>query len=223
MGWIVVCLGLGFTPWLLSGKRSQGGREAETLMPGAASSLDGPRSEVPSAQGIASLLIEIAARLSAGRDPRRAIEATVMPHDPEVGYFLMSHLTDHRVKVEPPVHVSATEREGLLAAARTTRLAHGHGIALATALQACSRGILDAQEAQDQRRIALSGPATTARLLQWLPVAAVLGATILGSDPLGVLLGHPVGRVCLVLGGVSLMTGRFWMRRLLHRAENGQL
>lgn len=66
---------------------------------------------------------------------------------------------------------------------------------------------------------ALAGPAATARLVLLLPVIAVLGGALMGADPLGALLGTPVGFGCLMAGSTLTLVARWWSSQLLRRAR----
>src|SRR3546814_12260160 len=55
-----------------------------------------------------------------------------------------------------------------------------------------------------------AGPLAMARLLAWLPAGGVLLGTVLGADPVAVLLGGGVGGLCLVGGGALFLIGHRW-------------
>jgi tight adherence protein B len=101
------------------------------------------------------------------------------------------------------------------------RLSEGTGAALAELL-----GRLAGQlEARDDRNraleTALAGPRATQRMLGWLPVFGIGLAQLLGAHPIGVLLGTPVGRACLIAGTALWLANRVWSARLL-RAARGE-
>ena len=104
------------------------------------------------------------------------------------------------------------------AAIAACRLAHVAGTPLADVLETCAAGIAEAEAAHADRRRALAGPASTAKLLGWLPVASLLLGTSLGSDPIGVALEGGLGLLSLVLGAGLLIAGRAWTRGLVRIA-----
>lgn len=93
------------------------------------------------------------------------------------------------------------------------------GAPLADVLRSLAETMRDAASAADDVRIALAEPAGTARLLLWMPLAGLLLGFALGFDTLGVLIGNPLGTVCLVAGLVLVLCARLWTRRLLRRAQ----
>lgn len=75
------------------------------------------------------------------------------------------------------------------------------------------------QVADDGRRAsAVAGPAMSARIVGGLPLAGPLVAALLGVDPVAVLLGTDVGRVCAVLGVLLLVLSWWWAARLVAAA-----
>ncbi|MCQ9165156.1 MULTISPECIES: type II secretion system F family protein [unclassified Arthrobacter] len=74
------------------------------------------------------------------------------------------------------------------------------------------------QDTAELRETALAGPRATVRLLTWLPFIGLGLGTAMGVDPLGVLLGGPVGWACLAAGLVLVVAGRWWSHRLISAA-----
>jgi tight adherence protein B len=60
----------------------------------------------------------------------------------------------------------------------------------------------------------LAGPRVTARLLAALPLVGVALGVGLGADPVGFLVGTPVGLGCTVLGLTLIATGMWWTSRI---------
>lgn len=73
-------------------------------------------------------------------------------------------------------------------------------------------------DAEALRATALAGPRATVRILTWLPVLGLGLATALGLDPVGVLLGGPVGWAALTSGLLLMGAARWWSRALLRSA-----
>lgn len=93
------------------------------------------------------------------------------------------------------------------------------GAPLAESLRCIAGAIRDGQEAADAVRIALAEPASTARLMAWLPLVAVGLGIALGFDTLGVLVGQPLGIACLIAGVALMLLARRWSARLVRGAR----
>lgn len=78
---------------------------------------------------------------------------------------------------------------------------------------------LDAEDdAEAARQTALAGPRATVRLLTWLPILGLGLGVLLGVDPLGSLLGTPLGSAALAAGITLTAAGRMWSTRLVRSA-----
>lgn len=99
------------------------------------------------------------------------------------------------------------------------RVATTVGAPLAESLRGLAAALRDAREAADDVRVALAEPAATARLMGWLPLVAVGLGAVLGFDTFGVLLGQPLGIVCLLLGAALIVAAQRWSSRLVRRAR----
>ena len=77
------------------------------------------------------------------------------------------------------------------------------------------------EDEQVRREVAaqLAGPRATAVLLALLPAFGLLMGTAMGADPAAVLLGPPVGKVCLVVGAALEGVGLLWTGWIVRRAE----
>ncbi len=69
-----------------------------------------------------------------------------------------------------------------------------------------------------ERAVALAGPASTVRVLTWLPLLSLGLALLIGADPLRLLSSLP-GLISLIGGVALLLVGRMWMRIMLRRAH----
>ncbi len=94
------------------------------------------------------------------------------------------------------------------------------GAPLAETLRGIATSMRDAQEAADEVRVALAEPASTARLMGWLPLVAVALGVALGFDTIGVLIASPFGIACLGGGLALIMAARLWNARLVSRARD---
>lgn len=74
-------------------------------------------------------------------------------------------------------------------------------------------------DADSARQTALAGPRATVKLLAWLPLFGLGLGLLMGVDPLGILLGTPVGFGALAAGALLMVAGRFWSQRMVAAAE----
>lgn len=132
-----------------------------------------------------------AARLRAGADPARAWDG-------------------FEVSEDGPATTTVRAAE---------RLALELGAPLAEVLDEVAAGVADDESAEAERRAALAGPATTARVLVWLPAGGVVLGLALGADLVGVALDGRIGSASVVVGGLLLLAGRAWTRVLVRAAR----
>jgi tight adherence protein B len=95
----------------------------------------------------------------------------------------------------------------------------GSGAAMSPALGLLVRGLRAEQAHRREVAATLAAPRATARLLALLPGGGLLMGTGLGVDPVGLLLGTPVGAVLLVTGGGLALLGLAWTERLARSAD----
>ena len=89
------------------------------------------------------------------------------------------------------------------------------GAPLAAVLTRFAAKLEDDLDAAAQRETALAGPRATVQLLGWLPALGLVLGMAMGVDPLGVLLGGPVGWMALAAGVGLSLAGRWWSGRLI--------
>lgn len=125
-----------------------------------------------------------------------------------------------RCEAGAPV-VSAIDAEGgsWSDVAAAWEIATTVGAPLADVLRSLAESMQDAASAADDVRIALAEPAGTARLLLWMPLAGLLLGVALGFDTVAVIVGHPLGGICVGAGLLLVFAARMWTRRLLRRAQ----
>lgn len=97
------------------------------------------------------------------------------------------------------------------------RVAATVGAPLAPSLSAVASALRDAAQARDDVAVALAEPATTARLISWLPMVAVLLVVAFGFDVIQTLR-SPAGLLCLVSGAALMIAARRWTALLVRRA-----
>ncbi|ROR96189.1 tight adherence protein B [Salana multivorans] len=119
----------------------------------------------------------------------------------------------------PPELLALVGRSpGADAAYVATRVALRSGAPLADVLDAVAVAVAEAEAAEADRRRARAGPASTARLLGWLPLGALLLGTGFGADPVAVVLAGGPGLLAMVAGGLLMVAGRWWSARLVRAA-----
>ena len=72
-------------------------------------------------------------------------------------------------------------------------------------------------------QLAFAGPQATAKLVSWLPLAALALAQLVGMNPLAAVTGATAGLVSVVLGLGLLAVGQRWSKRLLEQANSKAL
>ncbi len=93
------------------------------------------------------------------------------------------------------------------------------GAPLADVLDGVARTVREEHQAVRERDAALAGPRTTAVVLTWLPLAGLGLGALTGTNSVWVLVSTGPGLVCLATGAALWWAGRWWMARLLRRAE----
>jgi tight adherence protein B len=108
---------------------------------------------------------------------------------------------------------------GLAALAAAWQVADDCGSGLAGTLDRVADGLRAEESTRAEVASALAPARATARLLAVLPVFGLLLGSGLGGDPVGLLLGSPVGQF-LLLGGVVLSAGgTLWVERIADTVE----
>lgn len=74
------------------------------------------------------------------------------------------------------------------------------------------------QRNQREVQLAFAGPQSTAKLVMWLPVLALLLGQAVGMNPIGAIFHSLLGALSVSLGLGLMVAGRQWTRRLLARA-----
>jgi tight adherence protein B len=98
------------------------------------------------------------------------------------------------------------------------RLATSLGGPIVLALNRITEVFDRTQRNQQEVQLAFAGPQSTAKLVMWLPVLALVLSQLVGMNPLGAILGSPLGALSVSIGAGLMVAGRFWTKRLLARA-----
>lgn len=183
------------------------------------------REEVPD---VAAVLLEVAARLRAGQPSQEAWARASAGRgiDGAGGWSVALLPTAGAAGSTSPRRPAASRRSvrgprgAEVAAVRAATLLADHaGAPLADVLDRCAVGVAEAGRAEAARRVALAGPASTARLLGWLPLAGLMLGWVVGADPLAALVDGGIGSAA-GLTGIGLMAlGRRWTAALVASAR----
>lgn len=93
------------------------------------------------------------------------------------------------------------------------------GAPLSATLERAAETLRTLADAERQVDLAITGPLATARIVALLPLAGLGMGALIGSDPLGVLLGTVPGGIAGVLGVALLVAGLRWNGRLVRAAR----
>lgn len=112
----------------------------------------------------------------------------------------------------------AHRHEVLRQAAACWRIAdHGSGLAASMTRVAASARV--AEDVRVEMEGQLAGPRATARTLAILPLVGMGFGVMLGSDPIGWLLGSTAGRACLGVAIGLTVLGTWWTGRIASAVE----
>ncbi|TDN92108.1 type II secretion system F family protein [Microbacterium sp. BK668] len=168
----------------------------------------------PSADEAASTVLRLAVLLQAGLAPARAWAVAADSGDRVAGRI-------HAAFQDGDALSAAIARQGgawtSVGAAWT--IATTVGAPLADSLRSIAAALRDAQETSDDIRVTLAEPAGTARLLTWLPLAAIALGAALGFDTFATLVTEPLGLACLAAGGLLLVVAHRWTSALVRKAQ----
>ena len=165
-------------------------------------------------------LAEVVADMRAGQPPERALTRALADRDAALaprtlaaarwgGDVVGALRDDSRVTAQPL----------LASAAACWSVAATQGAGLADALDRLVAQDRRAEEVRRQLEAHLAAPKATARMLALLPAFGLVLGIAVGGDPIGWLLGTPLGVACLVLGLILIALGLFWATRIAARTE----
>ena len=98
------------------------------------------------------------------------------------------------------------------------RLATSLGGPIVLALNRITDVFDRSQRNQQEVQLAFAGPQSTAKLVMWLPVLALVLSQLVGMNPLGAIVSSPLGALSVSIGAGLMVAGRWWTKRLLARA-----
>lgn len=165
-------------------------------------------------------LAEVVADVRAGQPPERALCRALADRDVSLaprtlaatrwgGDVVGALRDDARLGAQPL----------LASAAACWSVASTQGAGLADALDRLVAQDRRAEEVRRQLQAHLAAPRATARMLALLPAFGLVLGIAVGGDPIGWLLGTPLGVACLVLGLLLIALGLLWATRIAARTE----
>jgi len=111
------------------------------------------------------------------------------------------------------------EREAWAALAAAWAVAIESGAPLAPTLRRFAQVLRSLANGRRNVEVALAGPLATSRIVLALPAIGLLFGMLLGFDALRILVTTPAGWACLVAGGLLVIGGVRWNRRLIRAAR----
>jgi tight adherence protein B len=174
------------------------------------------RPAVPDAAATADVVLRLAVLLRAGLAPGRAW--TVLD---DAGTPVAAAVRAGAARGRDIAEVLREQGGAWSAVAAAWSVATAVGAPLSDTLRGVAAALQDGQEAADEVRVALAEPASTARLMSWLPLVAVVLGVALGFDTLVVLTTQPAGWVCLAAGAGLVLAARRWSAALVRSARPG--
>ncbi|MDJ0311835.1 hypothetical protein [Arthrobacter sp. H35-D1] len=111
--------------------------------------------------------------------------------------------------------LTAEQHRVWLDVAACFEVCEGSGAPVAAILDRLALAIEAEQDTAALRATALAGPRATVRLLSWLPFIGLGLGVAMGVDPIGALLGSPLGWAVLATGVAFSLAGRIWSARMI--------
>ena len=165
-------------------------------------------------------LAEVVADSRAGQAPVRALERALGDRQPAIApRTLAAARWGGDVSAALREDARASSQPILGAAAACWSVAAAQGAGLADALDRLVSQDRRAEEVRRQLEAHLAAPRATARMLALLPGLGLLLGLAVGGDPIGWLLGTPLGWACFVTGVLLILTGLAWSGRIAARTE----
>ena len=99
------------------------------------------------------------------------------------------------------------------------KVAADSGSGMSAAVSRLIQSLRENEELRSTLDAELASPRATAKVLSGLPLIGLLMGIAMGADPIGWLLGNPLGIACLICGLGFSCLGMFWSRRLVRSVE----
>jgi tight adherence protein B len=178
---------------------------------------------------VADLVGRLAALSRAGVPSSRAWQVLAAPGGPGAGIARVTSdmvssggSTADGLRLAVGAWAPANGPPGAMAAvgwlALATDVVERSGAPSAAVYDGMAAGILAELARLDEQEVALAGARTTATLLAGLPLVGAGLGFLMGANVVAVLVGTPIGRLCLVVGVTAWVVGRRWTRRLVASA-----
>jgi tight adherence protein B len=165
-------------------------------------------------------LAEVVADMRAGQPPSRALERALSDRDADLATRTLAASRWGGDVVEALREDSRASSLPILAAAAACwSVAASQGAGLADALDRLVAQDRRAEEVRRQLDAHLAAPRATARMLALLPALGIVLGLAVGGDPIGWLVGTPLGWACLGLGLLLIAAGLAWASRIVARTE----
>lgn len=171
---------------------------------------------------VVQLCLGIAAELRAGRQPEEALLAVEAE---EMGLVDVGVLAAARFGGDVPgAFRRASLRPGcagLGGVAACWQVAAEEGAGLAAGLDRVASALRVERDQREDVRAQMAGPRATVAILAVLPLLGLVLGTVMGADPLGVLLHSPIGWALIAGALVLEAAGLAWVGWIVRRAEGG--
>ncbi|MFE9253978.1 type II secretion system F family protein [Streptomyces sp. NPDC006879] len=171
---------------------------------------------------VAALCGAIAAELRAGLQPVQALLAAVRELGPGAQGLGVAESTvvaaatfGGDVPQALREAASAPGAAGLAGLAACWQVSVDGGAGLADGLDRLERSLRAECSQQESLRAQVAGARSTAVVLAVLPAAGLAIGTVMGADPLRVLLHTTAGAGCLLTGVLLETVGLYWVRRII--------
>ncbi|BBY26261.1 type II secretion system F family protein [Mycolicibacterium sediminis] len=170
-------------------------------------------------QGALGVLI---GELRVGAHPVTAFEAAARESGGSTAGALRDVAARARLGADVSVGLAAVARNSTAPShwerlADCWRLAHVHGLSIATLLRTAHRDAVERDRFATTVRAGTAGARATATILAALPVLGVGLGQLIGADPLRFLLSDGLGGWLLVVGATLICAGLLWSDRIIDR------
>jgi tight adherence protein B len=155
----------------------------------------------------------LASELASGQPPDSAL-ARAGETWPSIAPVAQSHALGGDVPSALRRAAQSPGAEGLALVAAAWHVSHRTGHGLSDALVRVAQTLRDARATDRVIRSELASARATARLVAALPVVALAIGAGSGGDPLGFLVGTPLGIACLAAGLGLGLAGLGWIERI---------